>query len=346
MKKLLLVFGLVCGGNLVNAQDIHFTMFHVAPTVLNPGAAGVFDGTFRASTNFKNQWGSISNAFNTYALTVDAALFKNKWKTAHIGAGLNFYRDVAGTTKFGTTKVDLSVSGILYAADYHTLSLGLMGGWGQSTISPTALQWDSQFDGQEYNGSLPSNENINFQNEDYFDFSTGFMWTYGTEASNLASFDKTKAQVGFAFHHIARPRLLTYFGTPDKLYSRFVLHGDFHIASGSSRLGVRPRFFALFQGPAREINLGLMLRYLVNEGSKYTQNVKGFAISGGAYYRFGDAICPSVEIELAGFSLGFSYDFNISKLRGASGGFGGAEFYLKFQNPNPFFRFSRRPSIR
>jgi type IX secretion system PorP/SprF family membrane protein len=345
MKKLLVAFGLLVSLG-VSAQDVHFTMFHVAPTVLNPAAAGVMDGNFRASVNYKNQWGSISKAFNTYSLTCDAALFKDRWQSAHLGTALNFYRDVAGTTNFGSTKINLTVSGILYAAEYHTLSLGITGGWAQSTISPMALQWDSQFDGQAYNPYLPSNESINFTNSDYFDFSTGFMWSYGTEASNLASFDKLNGQVGFAYHHIARPTLQTYQGVLDKLYSRMAIHANFHISSGYSRLGVRPRLFAFFQGPAREINLGLMLRYLVNEGSKYTGNIKGFAISGGAYYRFGDAICPSVEIELAGFTVGFSYDFNISKLRAASNGFGGSEVYLKFQNPNPFFRFSRRPSIR
>ena len=113
-----------------------------------------------------------------------------------------------------------------------------------------------------------------------------------------------------------------------------------------SKLALRPRISAYFQGPSREVNLGLMFRYLVFEGSKYTGNVKGLAINLGGYYRIGDAISPSVEIEIAGFTVGYSYDLNTSGLRVASNGKGGSEIYLKFQNPNPFFRFSRRPSIR
>ncbi len=345
MRKLLSLI-LVTAAFLSNAQDVHFTMFHAAPTVLNPGAAGVMDGNFRAAMNFKNQWGSISNAFNTFAFTCDGALFKNKGKNAHMGIALNAYRDVAGSTNFGTTKMNLTLSGIIYSGDYSTLSLGITGGWAQRTIAPSNLQWDSQFDGQAYNPFLPSNETIVFENSDYFDFSTGFLWAYGTEASNLASFDKFQAQVGVAYHHLARPELMAYFGSADKLYSRIAVHADMNIANGYSKLAVRPRLFAFIQGPSYEINLGMMFRYLVNEGSKYTGSVKGFAISGGAYYRFRDAISPSIEIELAGFTLGYCYDFNVSKLRAASNGFGGSEVYLKFQNPNPFFRFSRRPSIR
>jgi len=328
------------------AQDVHFTMFHVAPTVINPAAAGVFDGTFRASANFKTQWGSIANPYNTFSFTGEGALFKNKGRNAHMGVALNAYRDVAGTTNFGTTKINLSVSSILYMNDNNTASIGLTGGWAQRTIAPGNLQWDSQFNGQAYDPFLPSNENYAFENSSNFDFSAGAMWAYGTSASNIASFNKTTAHVGFAYHHLARPELRSYYGSSEKLYSRIAIHADLHYASGYSKLGLRPRLTAFFQGPSREINIGMMFRYLINEGSKYTGNVQGFAISAGGYYRVGDAISPSIEIELAGFSLGYAYDLNTSGLTVASRGRGGSEIYIKFQNPNPFFRFSRRPSIR
>ncbi|MDX2362250.1 MAG: PorP/SprF family type IX secretion system membrane protein [Crocinitomicaceae bacterium] len=346
MKTLfILIFGVSLSSTSL-AQDIHFTMFHAAPTALNPACAGVFDGTFRASTNFKTQWGTVSNAYNTFSLTADGSFFKNKGGTAHLGIGLNMYRDVAGATKFGTTKMDLSLSAIIFLDEKNTGSVGLSGGWGQRTISPENLQWDSQYeDGTGYNGMLPSNESLSFENSNYFDFSAGVLWNHGTAASNIASFDKFRSQVGFAYHHIARPKINNY-TLEEKKYSKFVIHADLHFSQENSRMAFRPRISAFFQGPSRELNIGMMFRYLIKEGSKFTGNVKGFAISAGAYYRVADAISPSIEIELAGFSLGYSYDFNTSGLRAASNGLGGHEIYLKFQNPNPFFRFSRRPSIR
>lgn len=328
------------------AQDIHFTMFHAAPTVLNPGAAGLFNGTFRASTNFKTQWGSISNPYNTFSFTADGALWKNRGGNAHMGAGISAYRDVAGSTNYGTTKINLSISTILYLDENNTASIGLTGGWVQRTIAPEDLQWDSQFNGQAFDASLPSYENYTFENNSYFDFAAGAMWSYGTAASSIASFDKFHAQAGIAYHHLSRPLIVNYYGENEKLYSKFVAHGDLHIATGYSRLAFRPRFTAFFQGPSREINVGTMVRYLVMEGAKYTGFVKGFAFSLGGYYRLGDAFSPSMELEFGGFSLGYSYDFNLSGLRVATGGMGGHEVYLKFQNPNPFFKFSRNPSHR
>ena len=220
MKKILgIITGILIGFG-ANAQDIHFTMFHVAPTAMNPAAAGVFDGTFRASTNFKTQWGSISNPYNTFSLTADGSVWKNRGGTAHMGVGINMYRDVAGTTNFGTTKIQLSLSSILSLNEKSFMSIGLTGGWGQRTISPENLEWDSQFNGQVFDQTLSSNETGSFDNSKFYDFGAGVMWTYGTSASTLSSFDKFRAKIGAAYHHLSRPELNTY-GTVEKLYSKF-----------------------------------------------------------------------------------------------------------------------------
>lgn len=344
MKNIITLIAIIIAAN-VSAQDIHFTMFHAAPTVMNPAAAGVFEGTFRASTNFKTQWGSVSNPYNTFSLSADGSFWKNRMGTAHMGAAINFYRDVAGTTNFGTTKINASLSSILLLNSKSTLSIGLTGGWGQRTISPEALQWDNQFNGIVFDQTLPSYESLTFQNDKFFDFSAGVMWSYGTAASTLASFNKFKANIGAAYHHAPRPELNTY-NTLERMHSKFALHADMKYSEEYSKLSYRPRVGIYVQGPSLEINAGLMFRYLIKEGSKYTGNIKGLALSMGGYYRVGDAISPSVELEIAGFTVGYSYDLNTSGLRVASKGRGGSEVYLRFQNPNPFFRFSRKPSIR
>lgn len=347
MKRLLILISIVTFSGAGHAQDVHFTMFHAAPTVLNPGAAGLFNGTFRASTNFKTQWGSISNPYQTYSFTADGNFFQNRGGTAYLGAAIAAYRDVAGTTKFGTTKINASLSGIINMDANNLVAVGLTGGWAQRSFSPGDLQWDEQFNGQSFDPNLPSNETYGFNSSTFIDFATGVMWQYGTSASTITSFDKFHAQAGIAYHHLARPKFDTYYGNTDKLYGKFVIHGDMHFSASSySKWAYRPRFSAFFQGPSREVNLGLMCRYLISEGSKYTGFNKGLAISAGGYYRVGDAISPSVELEIAGFTIGYSYDFTLSALRMANSGLGGSEFFIKFQNPNPFFKFSRTPSIR
>ena len=347
MKKLMITLSILFANSCVFAQDIHFTMFHVAPTVMNPASAGVFDGNFRASTNYRQQWRSISNPFNTYSFTVDGNLMKpNTRKKAVLGAAMNVYRDIAGTTRFGTTKANLSLSGIVHLSANQTASAGITAGWGQQSISQDGLEWDAQFNGQAFDAGLPSNESFLYNNISYFDYAAGVLWAYGRGASTLGSFDKFNAEVGLAYHHLSRPQIGGFYGESERLYSKIMFHSDFFISQPNSRLAYLPRVRFFKQGPAMELNTGIMFRYLIQEGSKYSQNLKGFAVGLGGYYRLGDAISPSVEIEYAGWTIGFSYDTNVSGLTRASFGRGGVEFYLKFQNPNPFFRFSNRPSLR
>ena len=50
----------------------------------------------------------------------------------------------------------------------------------------------------------------------------------------------------------------------------------------------------------------------------------------GVYYRYKDAIIPSVFLTLADFSFGVSYDVNISSYRETSKYNGGVEVFLKY----------------
>ena len=43
-----------------------------------------------------------------------------------------------------------------------------------------------------------------------------------------------------------------------------------------------------------------------------------FVLSGGAFYRYGDAVIPVVKLKFKQMALGVSYDVNISSLKEAS----------------------------
>jgi hypothetical protein len=92
----------------------------------------------------------------------------------------------------------------------------------------------------------------------------------------------------------------------------------------------------LLQGPAKEINMGLLARVMLRAASKYTGIYKESAISLGAYYRIGDAIIPSLLLEFGSFAIGMGYDVNISRLKAATQARGGMEISIRYINPNPF----------
>lgn len=329
MKKLLLATLIVFSFNL-SAQDVHFTMYDAMIVTTNPAATGVFNGDFRGVLNYRSQWGSIGNPYKTYSFMVDGGLMKNKWKNGYIGLGLGAYRDVAGETKFGTTKINLALSSVLYLDQNNSASVGFLASWAQNSISDGNLRWDSQFDGQSFDPTAPSFENFQFENSSYVDFSAGGLWAYGKNTKTLSSMDNFNMQAGFAFFHVTRPSRQIEFGDLDKLYSRWAFHAESFIGLFNSKWGVKPKMFVYMQGPAREITLAVMGRYMLKEESKYTGFFKEMAVSMGGYMRIGDAIAPSVEFEMSGLAVGFAYDMNISGLSAATGGSGGPEIYVKY----------------
>jgi hypothetical protein len=56
-----------------------------------------------------------------------------------------------------------------------------------------------------------------------------------------------------------------------------------------------------------------------------------YAIHGGAFIRWRDAIIPVIKIDYNPFSIGFSYDINTSTLRPASRGRGGFEVSISYR---------------
>lgn len=340
MKKLLTLALITVNCLLITnnsyAQDIHFTMWDAMPITTNPATTGVFPGDYRGAINYRNQWASIGNPYTTYSLMADAGMFKNKWQNGFMGIGLNVYKDVAGQTEFGTTKISLGISNIVFLDDKNSASVGLMGSWAQNSMSPNNLEWDSQFNGQVFDPTLSTNETMTFQASNYFDFSAGALWAYGTGAKTLSSQDEFKMKAGIAFYHVTRPSREVEFGDLDKLYSKWAFHADAHIGVSNTRIAFKPKFISYIQGPARQFTGGLLLRYMIREESKYTGFFSEMAIAFGGYYRVGDAFSPSAEFELAGLAIGVAYDMNVSGLTAATGGNGGPEVFIRFISPNPF----------
>jgi len=95
-------------------------------------------------------------------------------------------------------------------------------------------------------------------------------------------------------------------------------------------LAYYPNFLVALQGPNREINAGIMLRYMMKESSKYTSFVRGNSFHFGANYRLGDAVIVIAALEFADWKIGLSYDINISKFSTATSTVGAFEITLVY----------------
>ena len=335
--KHLLIFLFLISGMSLNAQDIHFSQFYLSPLNLNPAMTGVMNCNIRVVGNYRNQWASVlkSNAYSTYSASYDQKIAVGRYD--YFGVGATFWGDVAGEANFATTTGKLMGS---YAKrmgggrkEAHYLVFGVEAGLSQRSIDFSRLKWGTQHDGEGgWNQGAPSLETNLFNDQFLFaDMAAGLLWfSVFDESNNL--------YIGGAYHHLNRADQTFYDNGPrEDLYSRFTIHagGEFEIAP---RLGIVPGVIVMKQGPSFQVNSGTSLKFMLGSGRGNFSNYQAFQF--GAWVRVSnkvqsgyltDAVILSTRFDYNQFSLGFSYDLNVSALQPASSNNGAFEFALLYK---------------
>ena len=337
MKNIKFIIIVLCG--LVSlhskAQDPHFSQYRMTPLMVNPGNAG-FNYNMRATANYRQQWKSVASPFSTSAFSFDMNTSKKKNNRGSIGVGLQFLNDKAGDAKMGMTQGNINVSGILQLDEKSKLSVGLMGGFGQRTINYAALRWENQYQNGAFDANNTTGENLGSNSTTYMDAGAGFVWQYGKDPGYITQNNGVKVNFGASVYHFGLPST-SYFGSStEKMNTKFIAHGSLELGKENTNLTFIPEFYFVQQGSQREILVGNVFRYLINEGSHFTGFSQSSAIYLGINYRVKDALITSVMLEYANYSVGFSYDFNMSSLMTSSNSRGGFEIALRFVTPNPF----------
>jgi type IX secretion system PorP/SprF family membrane protein len=320
----------------VIGQDIHFSQFYMAPLTQNPALAG-YNHDYQAILNYKSQWQSVPSPYKTSAGSLDMRVGKKKTKKSFWAAGVNFFSDKAGDSQMGTTQGNLSAVYHVRLSKYSTFGTGLQAGFVQRSISSAGLQWGNQYDGSNYNAALESGETSGSIMKTYADFGGGLLWNYNNTAGekNVTDNHDLKINFGVSAFHLNQPKY-SFYNTNEKLNIKYVAHGSALISKKNSNIAYAPGFMYYRQGAVQEIYVGSLIRYKLNQDSKYTGLHKGAAISFGGFVRAKDAAVACMLFEYSSYAIGFSYDINTSPLRTASNARGGFEISLRFVNPNPF----------
>ena len=313
----------------VIAQDIHFSQYFMSPLLQNPAMAGAENG-LEGNITYRTQWKSVTVPYKTYGASVHGRFSKKNSKKNFFAAGLNVNYDEAGDGLLKTTTFNLSLAYHVRINKTHTLGLGFMSGFGQRKIDSGNFEWGSQYVGGSYNAGNPIGENMSNPNFSYLDFASGIVWSFNNQSGRIkvATNNFMRGSLGFSVYHFNKPDY-SFNNTGEKLWLKYVAHGNLLLSLPGSKLAVNPGFLFYSQGPNRELMLGGMVRYELLPESKYTGIYKGAGAYLGAYVRAGDAIVISSMIELSGYAIGFSYDANLSNLRPATNGRGGFEISLR-----------------
>ncbi|MFT3884204.1 MAG: PorP/SprF family type IX secretion system membrane protein [Flavobacteriales bacterium] len=318
------------------AQDVHFTQYDMQPLLQSPAMAGI-GHDMRGVLQYRNQWASVTTPFTTTAFSYDMQLKQKRGNSGFFAFGVNCFMDKAGDARLRSTQGGLSLAYHVKTGQNSTIGAGLFGGFGQRSIDPSGLQWGEQYDGNGYNAQLPTGESLAAQSFTFVDLGLGGVWHYsGTSGeSDVVANQSPQATLGFGYFHVTRPTY-TFLGAEEQLYAKMVLHGQGRIPLGEGNMALVPGFQYSRQGPASELLVSAMFRYVLTPTSKVTGINKGSAFSLGPVLRAKDAVAIAALMEFGQMAAGLSYDLNTSGLSKASKGNGAFELTVRFVNPNPF----------
>lgn len=318
-------------------QDVHLSQYHLTPLLINPAQAGAYTN-FELIANYKTQWTSIyPNTFKTIMFTYDGYVIPKKWRKKRLAAGLNIFNDRGGMGNMSTTQANASIGYHARLSSQSMLGAALLGGFYQRNIKYGSFAWDEQYQNGAYNPAHPTGE-ASSQNDQSIispDVGAGILYQYTKREKYTGANDLLVIHAGLALFHVNRPQY-SFYGFPEKLYEKKVCHADVLFGLKNTGFAVMPGFIYMSQGPSSEIYSGCFLRYKLQEQLKFTGLVKSTSFVVGTHVRAGDAIIPSFQLEMGDYTIGISYDVNISGLRTATSGKGGFEIGLRYGNLSQF----------
>lgn len=304
----MLVWGMcaLSGGMHIYGQDPVYSQFYSAPLQLNPALAGLsYKPNF--AINYRNQWPSLNNAYQTYGLSYD-----QYFDDYNSGIGVYLQGDNAGRGILKTSKIGAIYSYRLKIDRVWQLRWGIEAGLVQTRLNWDKLVFGDQIDpvlGRVSPGGtpIPGNE---IPPEDlgllYLDMGTG-----GVIYSK-------RVYAGFSIGHLNSPQqsfLPSDQGLDRGLPLRWNIHAGAELPLWGGNMSRRAPFISpgvmyVRQGPFQQVNLGTF----VGMGSVY----------GGLWYRHAggdpDAAIIAFGMRKDQLRVTYSYDVTISALSYKSGG--------------------------
>lgn len=321
MKKILFLF-IILSSSARAQQDKHFSMYFANLVQFNPAAAGHHSGDIQLFTNFRSQWFLIpGKSFRTISASIDGRFFEKSLGNDFIGIGTNFYNDVSGDGAYSLNVISLPINYSLATSRTSRISMGVQAGAYMQNINGQ-LYFQNQWDGTSFNQNLPTGESLNQFSETKFDLSAGIHFV-------SAPTNNKKIEIGLSGQHLLKQNI-SVIGDNNQLYRNFTMYAKADLGNSFKDWSYHPAIIGMMHGPNWEITTGCNFSYIIKPASKHTMYFDGQSISFGFYHRVLDAFIGNIIYTAGAFSLGASYDLNVSGLIPASKGVGAVEVFLRY----------------
>lgn len=292
----------------LQSQDIHFSQVDVNPILFNPAYSGFFDGTGRYGVSYRNQWASVSKAFQTMAATAEFSLKRRRYFRDGFNMGVILYSDRAGTLHYGTSAANLILS-YYKAVDSRSnniISVAIEGGIGHSGFNTDDIVLGDPTDDLPMTGA------------NFMTVGTGFAWFY-------QPLDDFYIKLGLSGRNLNRPNI-SYYGMDDAFIERkFTTYARSEYRAWGD-VSIMPLLAGMFQKNYREVLMGCDVKWYLSESAG-----RLITFSAGMHYRWRDAALVALAAEYNAFLFALSYDANLSRLTPASKSIGSFEVNIIYR---------------
>jgi type IX secretion system PorP/SprF family membrane protein len=305
MKKICLAWLFLIVMRMVNCQDPQFSQFYSNYLYLSPSFCGL-TAQNRIALNYRNQWPEIAHGYHTYSVSFDKYIEKFR-----SGLGVLVMQDEAGSGRLRSLTIGLQYSFDIKVTERWHFRPGMNFMYTERDINFGELLWSDQISAS---GNAPTSAELTPMNHiGDIDFST----------SALAYSDRF--WFGYSIDHLLHPNQSFYFYEGDE--------------RNSGRVPIKHSFFGgtkfiTNETLLRPIPTTLQLAFIYKQQKQFRQLdlgvywyrspfVLGFWYRGIPLYKevFNrDALTILIGIKMRQLSVGYSYDFTMSKLITRTGG--------------------------
>ena len=214
MKKLRLSFAAVLFVCVANGQSTHFSQFYSTPMLINPAATGLTYGPYRVAANYRNQWNDAGSAYKTFTVSGDGHIMKSKLPEGNVlGLGLTLVNDKTLEGAVQGNSVALSTAYHVALDEVQSVGVGFQGTYNEKRVDFSRLHFENQYNGNDFDPSLPVGEALGDGKKYYFDVNAGAVYSFMDENRSFTA--------GAAVYNILKKRRNVSYRTVQKADALF-----------------------------------------------------------------------------------------------------------------------------
>lgn len=283
----------------------------------NPAQTGDFDGWIRAGGLYRRQWSTVPVDYRTYSVWADYKF--RPVGTTEVSVGTLAEHDEAGDGRLTWTQVGVSVALAQQLSAQHSLHGGFGWSFVQRSFGLGSLTFKNQWNGKYFNPSADPRENLSESSALSGSVSAGALWVFKPNTT------RTRVMAGLSGFHLNQPKINFLDEKPKALPVRWTGQLGASIQIGENIDAVVHSLFQKMNVSSEWIVAGGLRRILDLSDETFS------ALQITVALRARDAIIPAFQLEYESWTIGVSYDWNLSGFKVATNNRGGPEFAVIYR---------------